>query len=159
MLHFIPNKIVPAEYQGVYRKYWNECVSIILLFISGSIFGLFREQIAETSVAERWVQVSFYLHGQMVCPLCGGTRSFVSLCGGDILSALHYSFFGTFIFFVLIFHFVVKFISLKKRENNKFLSVAKGIDRYETFLLPMFVFWGVQLLLHYTGIFKWYVLN
>ncbi len=159
MIHFLPDKFVPAKYQGVRRKYWNECVSIGLLFAGGIFFAGFGHYISGGILSVIWAEVRFYIHGVPMCPLCGGTRSFISMCRGDIITALHYSFFGTLVFFILIFHLVLKILLLSGRGKVKFLHMLENFERLSIFFTVMFSLWGVQMLLHYLGVFKWYTLN
>ena len=159
MIHFLPDKFVPAKYQGVRRKYWNECVSIGLLFAGGIFFAGFGHYISGGILSVILAEVRFYIHGVPMCPLCGGTRSFISMCRGDIITALHYSFFGTAVFFIMIFHFVLKFSILIFPESFRLRNIVKNADQHVTLLTLMLGLWGLQMILHYFGIFKWMVIK
>lgn len=159
MIHFIPDRFVPEKYQGEEGRYWNECVSLGILFIFGLVFSRISDQIETSVIAEYWQKFRNYIHRDAMCPLCGGTRSFLAMCRGDILSALHYSFFGTFVFFAMIFHLLLKISLLVFKNVCRLRLLANIADEYVTLFTVMFSLWGLQLLLHYYDIFSWYVIK
>ena len=159
MIHFIPDNFVPKKYKTQERVYWNECVSLGILFIFGLIYSRMHFCFENTYIAEIWQKLRAYVHGIPMCPLCGGTRSFLALCRGDIILALHYSFFGTAVFFIMIFHFVLKCSILIFPELFRLRNIAKNADKHVTLLTFMLSLWGLQILLHYCGIFEWMVIK
>lgn len=159
MIHFIPDKFVPKKYKNQERVYWNECVSLGILFAFGLIYSQIHFYFDNTYIAEVWQKLRFYIHGIPMCPLCGGTRSFLALCRGDITLALHYSFFGTTVFFIMIFHFVLKFSILIFPESFRLQNIAKNADQHVTLLTLMLGLWSLQMILHYFKIFKWMVIK
>jgi hypothetical protein len=161
LFFFLPDRLVPKRYKGVKRRYWNECASLALLFILGASLAIFVKNFENGLIPwETWEKIRFYLHNKyQMCPLCGATRSFVFMCRGALVSALHYSLFGTFFFFAGIFNLVAKFILLKFQPSSKFISFINFIDNKFSLTFLIFLCWILQLALHYTGMFAWYTIR
>lgn|GEM_PF-1890811 len=157
MFFFLPDCLIPRCYQGVKRRYWNECISLTLIFIFGVSCSLFMENPGDGLISgEFWNKFRILVHGPLMCPFCGASRSFVFMCRGDFLQALHYSIFGTYFFVACIFHGIAKFILLKYEPPQKFVRFIDFLDRKFPVTVLLFVIWGIQLALHYSGIFLWY---
>ena len=79
------------------------------------------------------------------------------MCRGEIVTAAHYNFFAILFFFTLFIHIFLKIWVLCRGELPKFpAKVLKLIDSSSLQIILLFILWGVQLLLHFTGIFLWY---
>lgn len=93
------------------------------------------------------------------CPFCGATRSVLYMCRGNFIEAAHYSFFGIFFFIAGFFDFTVKLIYLYIYPVS---WIEKKLFFFErlTFIAPLlFSLWGLQILLHFSGIFSWHLLE
>ena len=158
MIYFIPDRLIPARFSGVDRRYFNECISIALLLCLGMIWTLAGWDAADGVLPGSWKKIRELLHGGvLMCPLCGGTRSFLFMCRGEIVKAAHYNFFAIVFFFSIFFHFFLKTWVLCAGKLPAVLSaVLKFIDCDLLHIITIFVLWGIQLLLHFTGIFLWY---
>ncbi|WP_353893491.1 DUF2752 domain-containing protein [Proteinivorax hydrogeniformans] len=90
------------------------------------------------------------------CPLCGGTRSFLSLLSGDVIKALHYNIFGTFLF-AIIYGLLPFRIALALGFNSLILNKTKILDRWleNNFLYLLAIIFFVQVLLDRLGVFVW----
>lgn len=156
MIFFVPQRFIPRKYTGEQRRYWNESVSCFILLSAGMIYSKFSGDIHGGLIScEWWSVLRPYLHGPPMCPLCGTLRSFIFMCRGDVLTALHYSFFGFFLFLSCILHGGLKFMLLHPNAPQALLTLARKLDRKNLFLIVLFGQWIVQLMLHYTGVFSW----
>lgn len=158
MLFYIPDALVPARFKGAERRFWNECASLAVLCTAGVIYANITDH-PEMGLLNfpAMEKIRLYLHGIPMCPLCGGTRSFLYMCRGEISTALHYSFFGVYFFIAAVFHCLLKFLLLHSPRKS-LLKIACYADRTSIFLIMLFSLWGLQLLLHYSGIFSWFAL-
>jgi hypothetical protein len=120
--------------------------------------GLFPESLP-SGAHEWWNSVRQNIH-RLPCPFCGGTRSFLLMCRGNIVAAAHYSFFGIYFFFLLLIHIPLKYRMLKKSAPLPPIIAAfvRFTDNPWYFIGIATVMMALQLLLHYTGIFEWAVL-
>ena len=155
MIRLLPECCVPSRYQREERRYWNEAVSMLILLAAGVVYSVCAGDISFGIMPGWWEKLRLMLHGVPMCPLCGATRSFFYMCRGEWLTALHFSFFGVFFFFCAIIHGVFKALYLYCRPAL-LARIFPVMDGNAIILIPLFVLWAVQLLLHYTGIFLWY---
>lgn len=171
MLHFIPDRFVPAPYQGRRRIYWNECASLALLYAFAFAWAWLAvdspaEGITGTHLLPEWMTQSFtYLrrltHNPPMCPLCGGTRSVLAICRGDIITAAHYSLFGIYFFLGGLLHLALKLYLLKtgRQPGSKMHKFLRAADSGWLFMGTMLILWLLQMTLHFTGIFRWHTLQ
>ena len=158
MIHFVPDFLLPARFEGRQRKYLNECISLAVLFILCLVVNFFRNSPESGLLPEFANKIRSFLHLDQICPLCGATRSFLFMCRGDIVTAAHYSFFGVFFFFGALIHLGIKSAFLLRCRNSVLLKLLNAIDRNCIILWGVFILWSIQLILHFTGIFSWYPL-
>ena len=158
MIHFVPDFLLPARFEGRQRRYLNECISLAVLFILCFAVNFFRNSPESGLLPGFANELRSYLHLDQICPLCGATRSFLFMCGGDIVTAAHYSFFGVFFFFGALIHLALKTAHLLKKCDKFVVKALHIIDRNSITLWGVFILWIIQLILHFTGIFSWYPL-
>ena len=158
MIHFIPDRVIPDRVSGIKRRYLNECISLFLVLAFGVIYSFVGGNAADGLWPKSFEKLRFLLHGGVfMCPLCGGTRSFLFMCRGEIITAAHYNFFAIVFFFSLPLHVFLKMWFLCTGKLPGFAAeILKFIDRNSLLLIIIFALWPLQLLLHYTGVFIWY---
>lgn len=158
MLHFIPDRLIPGSICGKKRLYLNESASLFLLFSFCLLYSWGVEDIHRGIMPEWWTEnVIKYLKG-FPCPFCGATRSMLYLCRGAFSEAAHYSFFGCFFFFSGLVDMLGKLIFVFVHPASCLEKYLFIWGRFTIFTTVVFGLWGIQLLLHYTGIFTWYAL-
>ncbi|HHT37776.1 MAG: DUF2752 domain-containing protein [Candidatus Wallacebacter cryptica] len=101
-------------------------------------------------------QIRTIAHFGYRCPLCGGTRSFLYMFSGNINTALHHSFFGTFLFIYLYSSLPLRWAVAFGYEG----SVGTMLMRFDSWVeknILWLIFIGAlsQLFLDYTGLFYW----
>ena len=158
MIHFIPDRLLTARFTGNSRRYFNECVSLAVLLCTGTIWSWFGGVPANGLLPASWEKIRLIIHGGVpMCPLCGGTRSFLLMCRGEIVMAAHYNLFGVVFFCAIFLHLFLKIWALR---SGKLPALPAGIlaiaDNGTLMLATIFTLWGVQAILHFTGIFLWY---
>lgn len=94
------------------------------------IFAFTRLALDEKSRAFCFFKAFFHLY----CPFCGGTRTAAALFRFDILSALRYNAYLTFIAFFTLFYDLKVFFSLLLKKSRPFY-------------LPKWVWWSLLWLL------------
>lgn len=159
MMHFIPDCLVPDSFSGKRRQYLKECVSLFLLFAFCAVYSYSTDDVSSGLMPDWWTKNIVPLIKPYPCPFCGGTRSFLYMFRGELAEAAHYSLFGVFFFFCGGIDMLCKFIYLFTFPSvrlEKFFSFCDGNNSFLTVVL--FIFWGIQLLLHYAGVFLWYPL-
>ena len=158
MLFFLPQRFAPAQYNIIRKRYWNESVSWLLLLTVCGLYSVLAGDISRGVIDYGWWRtLRMYLHGGTpMCPLCGGVRSFLFILRGELITALHFSISGVFCFLAGTLNCVVKMLLLQGKDNI-FLQKSAAVADSRYFLLIMIFFcWGLQLLLHYGGVFSWY---
>lgn len=158
MIHFVPDFLLPAKFEGNERRYLKECISLAVLFILCILVNFFHNSPESGLLPEFISQWRFRVHGPEMCPLCGATRSFLFMCRGDIVAAAHYSFFGVFFFFGALIHLGIKSAYLLRWRKPLIFNILNAIDRHVIILWSVFILWVLQLLLHFSGIFAWYTI-
>ena len=144
---------------GANKKYFCYVFTAMAIGLAAVFYnsGIWRHSDLLTSSSEIVSRIRAVVHMGIRCPLCGGTRSFLSLFSGNIQEALHYSLLGTFTFFAVYLLLPFRFL-LAWGRKSPVLDRIKAFDWWleEYFLYLLVIAYALQVLLDYLGILRWY---
>ena len=158
MLHFSPDRFVPGRYTGNRRLYFKECASLFLLYFFAFVYAYTAKDLDSGIMPGWWNELLTYIR-HFPCPFCGATRSVLYMCRGNLIEAAHFNLFGILFFAAGLFDMTVKLIYLYICPAPWIEKKLFFVGRLTFFLSLVFSLWGIQLLLHYTGIFSWRLLE
>ncbi|WP_350343908.1 DUF2752 domain-containing protein [Proteinivorax tanatarense] len=146
-------KIIPVDE----KRYFCYVMTAICLALTGILYNsLLWQQSYILSRGHFFISELREIVHYGRCPLCGGTRSFLSFLSGDILMALHYNMFGLLLFAII--YFLLPFrIAIVLGVDNLLLKKVRTVDVWveKHFLYLLFVIFSLQWALDYMGILVW----
>ncbi|NLP37986.1 MAG: DUF2752 domain-containing protein [Firmicutes bacterium] len=158
MLDLCPRFIL-KYFAGANKKYFCYIFTALIIGVAAIFYnsGIWQQSGIFTSGYSFLSRIRAVLHIGGRCPLCGGTRSFLSLFSGNLREALHYSIFGTFVFFIVYLLLPFRLL-LACGVKNYLLNRVKALDWWleERFLYFLAITSGLQWLLDYLGLWRWY---
>ena len=136
----------------------REAGAICICYICALLFHCLQIDISSGILPKTISSLPFVGHNGFVCPLCGGTRAFCLFSVGEIMPALHFSLFGTYVSAWLLCSLPIRVIVFANpnRQWSKWLyRLIKRVEHPDLLIITMALSMCGQLWMHYSLRFPW----
>ena len=149
----------PLLFNSVHpRRAGREAAVIFICWLCAVSLHVLQVDISDGVLPRSFAALRFIGHNGCVCPLCGGTRAFVSFSIGASAEALHYSLLGTCVSAWLLLSLPVRVIVYANRKclwSINLYRLIKLAEHPNLLMIAMALTMYVQLGMHYFLGFYW----
>lgn len=149
-------RFVLKHFPNANQKYFCYVFTAIGIALAAYFYNSFvwQESSLLSSGYSLFGTIRKFTHFGIRCPLCGGTRSFLSLFSGNVLQALHYNIFGTMLFLLIYVLLPFRMAIAFGLKDYPQIKIWDGwFEKY--FLHLLSITYILQASLNYLGFWLW----